>query len=372
MPASPVQLLARSFVQEIAGPFGDANPPGSITRVLRVLSEEHLEHPTEVLQCLVRAYTVARETRSIRPAYQDPSTGRANRMPLFCAMVQRFAHSQRQGSPCNQGWQQVEAELATDEHLAAWWNQQRGWRAMYQSEDDRHDGRTEEEDEREQERQEASVPAEANETGRPVEEMVSPAPRRTRCSQSEQEREQRATVARQVVGCLRTMGVVIHDPIIWHEHVVCGCPLSHRQAGHDVCARCSPDPGWPGQVQALIRSIVQPRVARTLSQWAREVERLAGGQESARQGQSALSQCRWSTREEAYAWGVYVLERLVADGYPVEVRGRVTGEWYQVVVVDEEGELVLQTPEQVAFVLDQAHTGACSAPERLREKAAGG
>ncbi|HEU5379400.1 MAG TPA: hypothetical protein VFV38_28590 [Ktedonobacteraceae bacterium] len=69
---------------------------------------------------------------------------------------------------------------------------------------------------------------------------------------------------------------------------------------------------------------------------------------------------------------MYILEQLVANGYPVEVRGRVAGEWYQVVVVDEEEELVLQTPEQVAFVLAQAQTGACSALTRPRDKAAGG
>jgi hypothetical protein len=112
--------MARAFVWEISSPFGDHNPGSSVTRVLRVIAEQGLS-VTETLCCLVRAYTVARDTHRIRSEHCDPATGRQNRMPLFCVMFERFARACAQsGSDWDYTWQHMMADMGADDRLGLW------------------------------------------------------------------------------------------------------------------------------------------------------------------------------------------------------------------------------------------------------------
>jgi hypothetical protein len=119
----PGPLLADSFLVAIAGPFGDQSPKGTRTRVRALLCEAHLSQPAEIVMCLLRAYVVARNTRTIRPEHCHPETGQVNRMPLFCAMVQRFVDVSRQEQWWESSWQQIEEELVGDDCLARWWSE---------------------------------------------------------------------------------------------------------------------------------------------------------------------------------------------------------------------------------------------------------
>ncbi|HEY1348069.1 MAG TPA: hypothetical protein VGF67_00415 [Ktedonobacteraceae bacterium] len=112
--------MARSFVREISSPFGDHNPASSVTRVLRVIAEQDMA-ATEILCCLVRAYTVARDTHRIRSEHCDPATGRQNRMPLFCVMFERFASACMQsGNDWEYTWQHMVADIEADDRLGLW------------------------------------------------------------------------------------------------------------------------------------------------------------------------------------------------------------------------------------------------------------
>lgn len=101
--------LARSFVWEIAPPFGDRNPRGSVSRVLRVIAEHSLQEEA-MLCCLVHAYTVVRDT------------GQANRMPFFCMVFEQFAQACAQGKGGDYTWQQMEQDIAADDYLGLWWH----------------------------------------------------------------------------------------------------------------------------------------------------------------------------------------------------------------------------------------------------------
>lgn len=116
--------LARSFLHEIAAPFGDHNPKGSVARVLNMLAHASLEE-AEVLLCLVRAYTIARDTRTIRSAHSDPDpgTGRVNRMPLFCTLFERFIQARLHNNKWTYSWQQLEGDLIADDRLLLWWTE---------------------------------------------------------------------------------------------------------------------------------------------------------------------------------------------------------------------------------------------------------
>ena len=103
-------------------PFGDRNPKGSVTRILKMLAPAGLED-TEVLLCLMRAYTIARDTRTIRSTHVD-AQGQANRMPLFCTLVERFVQARIQRGKWDYSWQHMEEDLAADTELARWWAQQ--------------------------------------------------------------------------------------------------------------------------------------------------------------------------------------------------------------------------------------------------------
>jgi hypothetical protein len=121
----PGLLLVDSFLTAIAGPFGDQSPKGTRTRVRALLHEAHLSQPAEIVVCLLRAYIVARDTRTIRSEHCHPETGQANRMPLFCTMVQRFVEEGRQRRWWDSSWQRMEEEIASDERMARWWSTHR-------------------------------------------------------------------------------------------------------------------------------------------------------------------------------------------------------------------------------------------------------
>lgn len=63
-------------------------------------------------------------------------------------------------------------------------------------------------------------------------------------------------------------------------------------------------------------------------------------------------------REEAHAWGEDLLGVLIASGYEAEVRVHLEGQCYQLILIGKGCELVLETSEQVQFVIKQAQSGA--------------
>ena len=320
--------LVRSFVQEIAPAFGDRNTRGSITRVLRLLTEQGLRE-AEALCCLVRAYTIARDTSTIRPQHCDYATGRTNRMPLFCALFERFARTYRQGVHREYSWQNMKEDLAVDDRLARWWSEH--WRAFGERTGLGSDA----------EKGVCSPEPICEEAEHSISPACSRQKRHSLRSQTIEERTQRAVYARRIVARLSEMAVAIDEPIIWWEHMVCGCPLFyHTPEGKTVCALCFPDPAWPEEVRQLIHSIVGTRA----------------GSESE---QAVFPETgRWTKREEAYTCGIHVLKTLAERGYTAEMTVRPTKEWYQIVLASEGHELVLETSEQALFLIEQVRNDA--------------
>jgi hypothetical protein len=120
-----------SFLAEIAVPFGDRNLKGSTTRLLRVLAHAALSE-AEVMLCLVRAYTIARDTRRIRSVHSAQGAARPNRMPLFCSLFERFVQARLSNDRWDYSWQQLDNDLAADDRLRVWWEEYQalhaGWR----------------------------------------------------------------------------------------------------------------------------------------------------------------------------------------------------------------------------------------------------
>lgn len=119
LPPPPKHPLARSFVHEVAGLFGDLNEKGSKTGIERKIESFALESAADVLLCLVRAYTVARDTKAEKIRYRRPD-GSANRMPLFCTMFGRFAQALGPGSKWQYTWEQMVEDIAADDRLSLW------------------------------------------------------------------------------------------------------------------------------------------------------------------------------------------------------------------------------------------------------------
>jgi hypothetical protein len=86
-PAAPNPLIER-FVREFSQILYDENVEGSVTRSLRAVEGLGLPQK-DIMACLVKAYTVARDTKTVREKYRRPD-GRDLRMPLFCTMFERF------------------------------------------------------------------------------------------------------------------------------------------------------------------------------------------------------------------------------------------------------------------------------------------
>lgn len=252
-PCPSDHLFTRSFLHAITGPFGDQNVKGSITRVLSVIATASLTE-AEVLLCLVRAYTIARDTQTLRPAHYDQETGQANRMPLFCTLFERFAQTRVQGGKWAYSWQQMEEAIATDAHLAPWWQEHHSLTTLLvdppvaQNEDPLSQGET-------------ACPEEAEMPAPQATETFSCDSSHPRLSQTDEQREVRATRARQFVRTLSRMALPIQDAIILWEHVTCGCPLYHRPQGREVCAFCFPDPAWPEEVRFLLHATVKGTIA---------------------------------------------------------------------------------------------------------------
>lgn len=119
LPPPAKHPLARSFIHEVAGLFGDLNEKGSKTRIERSIETYQLT-PDAVLLCLVRAYMVARDTADRKIRYRRPD-GASNRMPLFCTMFERFAQAL---GPGGSSWQysqeQMLSDIAADDRLGLW------------------------------------------------------------------------------------------------------------------------------------------------------------------------------------------------------------------------------------------------------------
>lgn len=118
VPPPPKHPLARSFVHEVAGLFGDLNEKGSKTGIERSIETFALS-PADVLLCLVRAYVVARDTKAEKIRHRRPD-GAANRMPLFCTMFKRFAQALGPGSKWQYTWEQMLEDIAADDRLRLW------------------------------------------------------------------------------------------------------------------------------------------------------------------------------------------------------------------------------------------------------------
>src|SRR5258708_40248584 len=161
-----------------------------------------------------------------------------------------------------------------------------------------------------------------------------------------------------------SMAGAMNEPIIGWEHFACGCPLSHKRVGKRVCAHCFPDPTWPEEVRSLIRSIVEVKTNGEVSKGTIGAEETLSEASLPGAGNypgHVPSFGKWTEREEAYVCGRRVLEALASSGYLAEMVVRPLEEWYQVVLVDEGYELVLETDEQVQFLIDQARAAAVEA-----------
>jgi hypothetical protein len=110
--------LVSSFLKEIGPLFHDKNLNGSITRALRIVQGFGLTIDADILACLVRAYKVARDTRTVREAHKNED-GSANRMPLFLAMLRTFAEVCAKGKSQYSG-EDLVADIAEDDRLGLW------------------------------------------------------------------------------------------------------------------------------------------------------------------------------------------------------------------------------------------------------------
>lgn len=252
--------LARSFVQAIAAPFGDLNPKGSLTRILSILTSAKLSYPTEEVLCLLRAYMIARNTRTLRTKHYDVHTGQANRMPLFCTMFEKFVQARKGEHRWEYTWAKMEEDIAADNLLLLWWNEQQ----------ERDHELVEVERERQGEAQHLPHITELEPTPKEVTHQISEVLlqqlRQRRLSQGEEEREERATYARSIIARVSSVVGAMNEPLIGEEHILCGCPLSHKLAGKRVCAHCFPNPIWPEEILELLHSIVERGADRKISE----------------------------------------------------------------------------------------------------------
>lgn len=330
----PDHPLARSFLAAIAEPFGDRNPKGSVTRVRRLLAQAGLSDGDVVL-CLGRAAAVARQTQTLRPAHYDPNTGQANRMPLFCALLERFVQARVQRQPWVYSWQQLETDLASDACLAAWWCACPCREAL-----------TLPDAAPEQEALEAEDPS-------PREDVaLTPAAReawerwhtrRMHLSQTQAQQEARAARAHQVIRQCSRRAIALESPMVLWEHVQCGCPLYHRSRGREVCAYCVPDPAWPQEVLQMLQALVADEPVKG---------------EPVAQEQTEEDACGWSDPAEAQAVAEEVDRVLTECGYRVEVYLEPIETGLHVIIRGADGELVCRDPGHIAWVLDLARQHA--------------
>jgi hypothetical protein len=103
-PKAKPNRLVSTFVREVSPVFYDQNVKASLTRALRVVEQTPLMQK-DILACLVKAYLVTLETKTVKPQHRHPEGD--NKMPLFVTMFARFA------ADCASG-----KFGYTDEHLA--------------------------------------------------------------------------------------------------------------------------------------------------------------------------------------------------------------------------------------------------------------
>jgi hypothetical protein len=185
--------------------------------------------------------------------------------------------------------------------------------------------------------------------------------RRTRLSQTDDAREERATHARTVLRQLRRMALPIQEASVLWEHVTCGNPLYHRSKGREVCALCFPDPDWPEEALALLRSIVEEKREEEDGSEAtagvshmREERETCTGEETQTPGDEMVG---WTEREEAYSEAVRLLDAMTSNGYLVEVFLELIGDGYLVVVRGGDSELICERSEQVEDLIWHAQNG---------------
>jgi hypothetical protein len=105
--------LIRAFVREISPVFHDKNPKSSLTRTLRAVEQAQLAQK-DILACLVKAYVVAQETKTVKPQHRHFDGD--NKMPLYCTMFARFVQQSVDG---NFGYntEQLATDIAADDRL---------------------------------------------------------------------------------------------------------------------------------------------------------------------------------------------------------------------------------------------------------------
>jgi hypothetical protein len=128
-----------------------------------------------------------------------------------------------------------------------------------------------------------------------------------------------------------------------------------------VCALCFPDPAWPEEAIALLRSIVEEEREEEggceTTTWMSPLleDREASADEEAQLLEDEV--VGWTEREDAYAEAVRLLDAMRGLGYVVEVFLELIGDWYQVVVRTGDRELICERPEQVEYLIGQAQNG---------------
>jgi hypothetical protein len=86
--------LVSAFVREVSPLFYDQNVKASLTRALRVVEQTPLSQK-DILACLIKAYLVTNETKTVKPQHRHPDGD--NKMPLFVTMFARFAGDSASG-----------------------------------------------------------------------------------------------------------------------------------------------------------------------------------------------------------------------------------------------------------------------------------
>lgn len=253
-PRPKPNTLVSSFLGEIGPLFHDKNLNGSITRALRVVQGCGLEIDADILACLVRAYKVAKDTRTIREAHKNED-GSANKMPLFLAMLRTFAEACAQGKSQYSG-EDLVADIAEDDRLGLWLAEC-GLQlevlsdpAVAQSEELVEATITQDDD------QEVTTTSEAGESEASFpQEEVSKQEQQSmqvvRRIRTAEDKQARADYARKVRAKLRKAGVSeMFAAMVDTEHP-CGCPLfwDTENNWRWKCAHCKPHAGWSGEVR---------------------------------------------------------------------------------------------------------------------------
>lgn len=118
---------------------------------------------------------------------------------------------------------------------------------------------------------------------------------------------------------------------------------------------------WPPEVLSLLRSIVEGEtVTRQEDERTEDAERQAMGLAGTMMDEEQPAwhgDAGWAEREDAYAYGVSLLEAMTNKGYVTEVRLRPVGSHYRVVLRCDGTEYLCARPEHVEYLIGQAEQG---------------